>query len=50
MIVPPQRLKYLNTWALVSGIVWEELGGVALLEEVYHWARLLKLLTVPPTS
>lgn len=29
----PQKLIYLNTWLLVGGTVWEELGGVALLEE-----------------
>lgn len=26
----------LNTWPPVSGTVWEELQGVALLEEVWH--------------
>jgi hypothetical protein len=28
-----QRVMYLNTWPLVGGTVWEELGGVASLEE-----------------
>jgi hypothetical protein len=27
----------LNTWSLASGTVWEGFGGVALLEELYHW-------------
>ena len=30
-------LIYLNGWSPVDKIVWEGLGGVALLEEVYHW-------------
>ena len=32
----PNRLVCLNAWSLVGGTVWEGLGGVALLEEVYH--------------
>jgi hypothetical protein len=28
----PSRLAYLNAWSLVSGMVWERLEGVALLE------------------
>ena len=31
------RLIYSNVWALESGITWEGLEGVALLEEVCHW-------------
>jgi hypothetical protein len=31
---PRIRLIYLNDWSLVSGTVWEELRGVALLEEI----------------
>lgn len=30
----PQRFMSLNTWSHVGGTVWEELEGVALLEEV----------------
>ena len=36
--IDPYRLIYLNTYPPVGGIVWEGLGGVALLEEVSHWA------------
>lgn len=32
----PQRLMHLNAWSLFGGTIGEELGGVALLEEVYH--------------
>ena len=28
---------YLKTWCPVGGIVWEGLGGMALLEEAYYW-------------
>jgi hypothetical protein len=30
------RLIYLNTWSSVGGVVWEGLGGMALLEEMRH--------------
>jgi hypothetical protein len=33
----PHRPMYLNAWLPVSGTVWEGLGGMALLEEVYHF-------------
>ena len=36
----PPKLICLNTWASVSGTVWEGLGGVALLEEVHHRVSL----------
>ena len=31
------RLMYLKTLSELGGTVWERLGGVALLEAVYHW-------------
>ena len=48
----PQRLKYLNAWSLVAGTVWEGLGGVAMLEEVWHWRLTLRVqrLQLFPTS
>jgi hypothetical protein len=30
-------LIYLNSWFPAAGTVWEGLGGVALLEKVFHW-------------
>lgn len=36
----PYRLIYLNVWFLVSGTVWEGLGGVTLLEVVCHWDQM----------
>lgn len=38
----PHRLMYLKTWLPVGETVWEGLGGLALLEEVYHKAWTLK--------
>lgn len=32
----PHRLIYLNTWSEVGGTVGKELGGLVLLEKVYH--------------
>jgi hypothetical protein len=29
----PDKLVYLNTWSPVGRTVWEELGGMSLLEE-----------------
>jgi hypothetical protein len=29
-------ITYLNAWSLVGGALWEELGGLALLEQVCH--------------
>jgi hypothetical protein len=34
----PHRLIYLNTWSPVAQTVWEGLGDIALLKEVYHGA------------
>jgi hypothetical protein len=31
-----QLLMHLNARSLADGTVWEGLGGMALLEEVYH--------------
>ena len=39
----PLWLLCLNTWSPVGETVREGLGGVALLEEVCHWGRALKL-------
>lgn len=44
----PYMLKYLNAWFPV----WEKVGGVALLKEVYHWgqgkaSRFQKLMPSP---
>lgn len=36
LIKKAPRLLCLNVWFPVSGIVWEGVGGVALLEEVCH--------------
>lgn len=30
-----QRLIFLNSWSLVRGIVWDRLGNLALLKEVW---------------
>jgi hypothetical protein len=32
---------YLNTWCSVDETVWGGLGGVTLLEEVFHWVGWL---------
>ena len=42
-ITSPLKLMCLDTWSLVSKAVWEELGSVALLEEVCHWGVDLKV-------
>lgn len=49
----PRRLKYLNAWSLVAGTVWEGLGGVAMLEEVWQWRlslRVQRLKLFPSSS
>jgi hypothetical protein len=36
----PRWLIYLNVWSPIGGPVWEELGDVDLLEEVWtYWRR-----------
>lgn len=37
-----QRLTDLNTWLSVGRTIPEGLGGVTLLEEVYHWGQALR--------
>ena len=37
----PHRLVYVNDCLPVGGIVWEGLGGVSSLEEVYDWGWAL---------
>ena len=44
------RLIGLNTWSLVSRTVWEELGGVVLLEELRHWGWALRVQKTPAIS
>ena len=41
-------LIYLNTWSLVGEIVWKELGGAVLLEEVCHWGWTLRFQKLTP--
>lgn len=36
----PCRLMYFNISSPVSKTAWEELGAVALLEEMSHWHEL----------
>lgn len=38
----PNKLIGLNVWSPVGGIVWEGLGGVALLKEFCHWEQALR--------
>jgi hypothetical protein len=41
----PHRLLYLNA---IDGTVWEGLGGIALLEEVFHWGWALRFQKTTP--
>ena len=40
--IVPHRLIYLNHGLPDHGTVWEGFGGVALLEEVYHYVSPLR--------
>jgi hypothetical protein len=47
------KRRYLSTWSTVDRTVWEGLGGVALLEELYHWRwslRFQKTMSIPVSS
>ena len=44
----PHRHIYLNAWSLTGRAVWEGLGGVALLEEVYHRRQALRFQKPTP--
>lgn len=41
---------HLNTWSPVDGTICEELGGVAFLEDVYHWWWVFKVQKLMPYS
>jgi hypothetical protein len=43
-----RQLKRLEIWSSVGGIVWEGLGGVALLEEVCPVVAGFEACTIPP--
>jgi hypothetical protein len=49
------RLMHLDTWSLVVGAAGEEeicnfLGGIALMEKVCHWGKVLKIYDPAPLS
>lgn len=31
--------RFIHAWFPVGGSIWEGLGGVSLVEEVYHWGK-----------
>lgn len=46
----PHRLPYLNTWSPVGCDIWGDLGGVALLEEVWQTSLQVKLPLADPAE
>jgi hypothetical protein len=46
----PPKLLCVNTWSSFGGTVWEELGCVALLEEVCHVVGLWGFKSLPPST
>lgn len=38
----PHRIRCLNTFSPIGEIIWEELGNMALLGKVFHWAQALR--------
>ena len=46
--LPTHRLWHLNIWCPVPGAACGCLGDVALLEEVWHWEKALRIHTLTP--
>lgn len=44
----PHELICLNNWPPVSETVWEVLGDMSVLKEVWHWGRLLRFQKPKP--
>ena len=42
------RLGHLNIWPPANGFIWVDLGGVALLEEVYNWGSGFEVSKATP--
>lgn len=45
----PHNLRHLNTWSVLAA-AWAGLGGIMLLEKVYHRAEVLRIQKIQVCS